>query len=168
MERIEKYTQRRPQPQHTLLPRLFLVEPKNANRRIVQPIKHICARREIIQFFSDVEVPRVENHAERPTRQAHVSKEQIVISQRVGRGYVVADLGHAPRVREVVEEGEDDGEGLLHAEEAVEGPFAVELVDVRVEGERGGGYDVLAGVVAFGGAGPEEEAAVECYTISSI
>ena len=30
-------------------------------------------------------------------------------------------------VGEVVEEGEDDGEGLLHAQEAVEGPFAVEL-----------------------------------------
>lgn len=34
-------------------------------------------------------------------------------------------------------------------------------------GEAGAGDDVLAGVVAFGGAGPEEEAAVEgwglCY-----
>ena len=30
---------------------------------------------------------------------------------------------------EVVEEAEEHAEGLLHAEEAVEGPFAVELVD---------------------------------------
>jgi len=47
----------------------------------------------------------------------------------------------------------------------VEGPFAVELEDGPVvgdgAGEAAGGDDVLAGVVAFGGAGPEEEAVVE-------
>lgn len=64
-------------------------------------------------------------------------------------------------MREVVEEAEDDGEGLLHAHEAVEGPFSMELVDVGVEEGRGCGDDVLARVVAFGGAGPEKEAAVE-------
>jgi len=32
-------------------------------------------------------------------------------------------------VREEVEEGEEDGEGFLHAEEAVKGPFSVELDD---------------------------------------
>ena len=62
-------------------------------------------------------------------------------------------------------EGEDHGEGLLHAEEAVEGPFAVELQDRLSVGwvprQARVGYDVLAGVVAFGGAGPEEEAVVE-------
>ena len=52
-------------------------------------------------------------------------------------------------MREEVEEGEEDGEGLLHAEEAVERPLAVELHD----GFRGcdalvGDY-VLAGVVTF-------------------
>lgn len=61
---------------------------------------------------------------------------------------------------EEVEEGEEHGEGLLHAEEAVEGPFAVELFD----GEGGGGalvrYYVLADVVAFGWAVPEEETVV--------
>jgi len=45
----------------------------------------------------------------------------------------------------------------------VEGPLAVELDDGlgRGLGEAVVGEDVLAGVVAFGGAGPEEEAAVE-------
>ena len=47
----------------------------------------------------------------------------------------------------------------------MEGPFAVELEDGPVvgdgAGEAAGGDDVLAGVVAFGGAGPEEEAVVE-------
>ena len=68
-------------------------------------------------------------------------------------------------VSEEVEEGEEDGGGLLHAEEAVEGPFAVVLEDGgevgRVAGEAVGGGYVLAGVVAFRRAGPEEEAVVE-------
>lgn len=68
-------------------------------------------------------------------------------------------------VGEVVEEGEEDGEGFLHAHVAVEGPFAVELEDWgpvgRIAGEAGIGYDVLAVVVAFGGTGPEEQAALE-------
>jgi len=68
-------------------------------------------------------------------------------------------------VREEVEEGEEDGGGLLHAEEAVEGPFAVELQDRgevgRVAAEPGGGGYVLARVVAFARAGPEEQAVVE-------
>jgi len=38
-------------------------------------------------------------------------------------------LRKSPRVTGVVEEGEEDGKGLLHAEEAVEWPFAVELDD---------------------------------------
>lgn len=58
----------------------------------------------------------------------------------------------------------------MHAEEAVEGPFPVELHDGREEGwiarEACFGYDVLAGVVAFLGAGPEEEAVLEGYAES--
>jgi hypothetical protein len=53
----------------------------------------------------------------------------------------------------------------LDAQEAVEGPFAVELEDgLQVggfAGEAAGGGYVLAGVVAFGWAIPEEEAALE-------
>lgn len=53
---------------------------------------------------------------------------------------------------EEVEQGEEDGKGFLEAEEAVEGPFAVELFDGvevgRGAGEAVRGYDVLASVVA--------------------
>lgn len=66
---------------------------------------------------------------------------------------------------EIVEEGEEDGEGFLHAHVAIEGPFPVELKDGRsvrgIAGEAGVGDDVLAVVVAFGGTGPKEEAALE-------
>ena len=64
-------------------------------------------------------------------------------------------------VRPEVAEGEEDAEGLLHAEEAVEGPLAVELDDGEVGGDPFVGDDVLAGVVAFAGAGPEEETVKE-------
>lgn len=59
--------------------------------------------------------------------------------------------------------GEEDGDGLLHAEEAGKGPFAVELDDGLVHGDAGRGDYALAGVVAFGGAIPEEEAVVEGF-----
>lgn len=73
---------------------------------------------------------------------------------------------------EVIEEGEEDGEGLLDPEEAVEGPFAVELVDGVevgvVASEARVRHNVLAGVFAFGVAGPEEEAAVDSFKAWSV
>jgi hypothetical protein len=70
---------------------------------------------------------------------------------------VGAKLRYAPVMREVIKERKDYAKGLLHTHEAIEGPFSVELVDMGWgEGEGLGGYDVLACVVAFGGAGPEE------------
>ena len=45
----------------------------------------------------------------------------------------------------------------MHPEEAVEGPFSVELDDVFGRGDALVGDDVLAGVIAFGWAVPEEE-----------
>lgn len=62
-----------------------------------------------------------------------------------------------------VPEGADDGEGLLGAEEAMEWPFSVELGywERRRCEESVGGYDVLAGVVAFLWTRPKKEAVVE-------
>lgn len=62
-------------------------------------------------------------------------------------------------MRPEVADREEHGEGFLHAHEAVKGPFAVELDDGEVGGDARAGDDVLAGVIAFGGAVPEEEAA---------
>ena len=74
---------------------------------------------------------------------------------------LITDLCHTPDVRKIIEQGEEDGERFLDAEEAVEGPFAVELVD-RIEigmvpRQSRVCYDVLAGIVAFSWASPEEE-----------
>lgn len=65
-----------------------------------------------------------------------------------------------------VTEREKNREGFLHPEKTDKGPFAVVLDDWVREGgrrlgEARGGGEVLTGVVAFGGAGPEEETAVE-------
>jgi len=111
----------------------------------------------------------VEDHATDPGDKSAVAKHQIVFAQRIGGGKLLAQLPNAPVVRDVVEEREDDAERLLHAHEAVEGPFAMELLDGLLVGYLAGealfGYDVLAGVVAFGGAVPEEEPVVECWEL---
>lgn len=68
------------------------------------------------------------------------------------------------QVRQVVEQRKEDREWLLHPQEPVERPFPVELKDGfavrRISRETLVCRDVLAGVVAFGGARPEHEAAM--------
>jgi hypothetical protein len=68
-------------------------------------------------------------------------------------------------VCEKVEEGKKDGEGFLHAKEAVERPFAVELHDGFGGCDALVGYYVLAGVVAFCRAIPEQEAVEEGWVV---
>ena len=68
-------------------------------------------------------------------------------------------------MREEVEEAKEDGGRLLNPHEAVEGPFAVELDD-RLEVRRFAldslvGDYVLAGIVAFGRAVPEQDAVLQ-------
>lgn len=165
MHGIQQHAENSPHPQDTLLPRLFLVQPEHAYRRIVEAIQDIRTSREVVQFLREIEVSSMEDHAEGPTGEADVSKPKVVSPQRIGRRYLIAELLHAPMMRKVVEEREDDTKGLLHAHEAVERPFTVKLVDGlhvrRVAREPTVGYNVLACVVALGGTIPEEDAAME-------
>jgi hypothetical protein len=74
-------------------------------------------------------------------------------------------------VSEVIEQRKYNAKGLLHAHEAVERPFAVELLHGlqvrRTAGKARVGDNVLARVVALGGTVPEKELAVECcYGVS--
>jgi len=64
-------------------------------------------------------------------------------------------------MRPQVAEGKQHAEGLLHAEEAVERPFPVELDDGEGGGHATGCDDVLARVVTLGGAIPEHQAVEE-------
>jgi hypothetical protein len=104
--------------------------------------------------------------AKNPTRKAKIPKAQIKLPQRVTSRNLLSEDLHPMIVSEKIEQRENDGKRFLHAEETVKGPFAVELEDWFAvggfAGEAGVGDDVLAGVVAFGGAVPEEEAVLEC------
>lgn len=68
-------------------------------------------------------------------------------------------------MRKKIEKGEEDGEGLLDPDEAVKGPFSVELDD-RIKHwwiarQAPAGNYLLTCVVAFRRTGPEKEAEVE-------
>lgn len=64
-----------------------------------------------------------------------------------------------------VEQGEEDGEWLLHAQEAVERPLAVELHNGYLVGDALCRDYVLAGVIALGRAVPEQEAVEEGWAL---
>lgn len=114
----------------------------------------------------------MEDHTEDPTRESKIPKRDVVFTQRVSRWDLFSDLLQAVIMGEQVHQGEKDGSWLLHAEEAVEGPFSVELHDGFevwwVAGEAVVGYDVLTSVIAFGGAVPEEETMVKGWMDQSI
>lgn len=108
----------------------------------------------------------MEDHAESPACHAKVSKKNIIFAQRISRWDGSANVCETVVVRPEVEEGEDDGGGFLCAEEPVEGPFAVELLDGQTARDALVGDYVLAGVVALGGAIPKEEFVVEDWEAS--
>ena len=56
-----------------------------------------------------------------------------------------------------VDEGEEDGARLLHAEESVERPFSVELEDFFGVCNTFVGNYVLTGIITLRGAVPDEE-----------
>ncbi|KFY84334.1 hypothetical protein V500_09395 [Pseudogymnoascus sp. VKM F-4518 (FW-2643)] len=133
---------------------------------VLQAVEDVGAGAEVVQFLRQPEVSGVEDGAGDPADHADIGEVDVVFAQRVGFWDELADLVEALVVGGIVEEGEDDGEGLLHAEDAVEGPFAVELDDGegRVRRDAHVGDYVLAGVVAFGGAGPEEQPVEESWS----
>lgn len=79
------------------------VESEDANRRVEQAIHDAQACSEIVELLGDVEVARVEYHAEDPARKAAVSKSNVIFSQRVAGRYFSLQLRHAPVVRKEVE-----------------------------------------------------------------
>ena len=129
--------------------------------------QHAQARSEVIQLLSNIEIARVEDHAEDPARDAAVSESNVIFPQRVASRDFGLQPAHSPVVCQEVEQREEDAGRFLNSGEAVEGPFAVELQDRfevgRVAGEARLRYDVLAGIVAFGWAVPEEEAVLEGF-----
>lgn len=132
--------------------------------RVVQPIQNIKPRAKIVQLLCEREITGMKHAAGRPARDAHVGKHDVKGSHGVRGWDGGADFVEAVKVGPKVGSGEEDGDGLLHAEDAGEGPFAVKLNDGLVGGNAGGGDYALAGVIAFGGAVPEKEAVVEGFS----
>lgn len=137
-----------PHPQHALPHRFFPFEPEDPYCCHVHAIQDLRARCKVVQLLGQIVISRVENHAEYPTGHPKISKRDIISPQSERRRYLFADLDHAPAMGQVVEEREDNAERLLHAEEAVERPFSVELMDGlsvrRVVGEAFVRHDMLA------------------------
>lgn len=130
---------------------------------VVQPIQHVEPRAEIVQLLCERKIAGMKHTAGRPARNTHVGEHDVEGSHGVRGWNGVADFMEAVEVRPEVGSGKEDRDGLLHAENAGEGPFPMELDDGLVGGDAGGGDYALTGVVAFGGAVPEEEAVVKGY-----
>jgi len=102
-------------------------------------------------------------HAKTPGSHSAIGEKDIVSAHCVFWWNALSNLLETIMVCEEIDEGEEYGEGLLHAEETVEWPFPVELEDWLGVGNTLVGDYVLAGVVAFGGAVPKEELMEESY-----
>jgi hypothetical protein len=152
--------------------RRVFVQTKHPHHRKKQPIHDRSSSTEIVQFLRNSKIPRMKHTAKNPTREAKIAKAKIKLPEWVTSRNLLPQNFHTVIVSEKIKQRKDDGEGFLHAEEAVKGPFAVELEDWFAVGGFAGetfvGDDVLAGVVAFGGAGPEEEAVLECCVAMSL
>ena len=169
MRQVECDAEERPAAeQGRFVVRPGLVEAEDAHYGEVQSVQNGSTSSEVVEFLSHWKITRVENHAERPAREAKVAEGKVVFAQGVRGRDRRADALHAILVREIVEQRKQDGEDFLDAEDAVEGPFSVILHDGLehwgVAGDAPVGYDVLAGVVAFGGTVPEEEAEMEGWS----
>lgn len=101
--------------------------------------------------------------AEDPAGDSDVCEHHVERTQAIRRRDTSTHFGQTVPVSVEIPEGEEHRKRLLHPEEAVEWPFAVELDNGLVGGDSLGGYNVLAGIVAFGGAVPEKETAERSY-----
>lgn len=137
------------------------VEAEDADGRVVHAVEDAGAGGEVVELLGRLEVARVEDGAADPGGDAEVGEQLVVAAERVASGDGLAQLGEAARVRDEVADAEEHREGLLHPEKALEGPLAVELRHGQPGGDAPLRHDVLAGVVAFLRAGPEEKAVVE-------
>lgn len=97
----------------------------------------------------------MENTAKYPGRNAKVCEQTVVRSQWVVRGYRGSEFRQTVLMRYHVSQAEEHAEGLLHAQNPNEGPFAVELSDGFIARDSFRGNDMLARVIAFLRACPQ-------------
>jgi hypothetical protein len=109
----------------------------------------------------------MKDHAENPCSKTKVSKKQIVSTKWIAGWHFGLELAYTVIVCEKVEQREEHREWFLHSHKAMKRPFSMELKNRlsvwRISGHTLISHNVLAGVIAFGGTGPEEDTAVERY-----
>ncbi|OLL23664.1 hypothetical protein NEOLI_004275 [Neolecta irregularis DAH-3] len=136
------------------------VEAEQAQRGIKERVEHVGAGAEVVHAFGEGKVSRVEDTAPDPGVDAEQGEEEVEGPERVAvreRG----EQAQAVVVHEAVSQREQDGEGLLDAHDAVEGPFAVELLERGAPGDELAGDGVLARIVALCGTRPEQQAQMQ-------
>lgn len=117
---VHRCTQQRPEAKQrrrlaTAGERVVLIESEDTDGSIVQAVHNTQTRGEVVQLLGEIEVARVEDHAEDPAREAAVSKSNIVFAQSVPGGHLSLQLRHSPVVCEEVEEREQHTCRLLDA-----------------------------------------------------
>lgn len=153
-----------PEAQDGAAVRRGAVEAGDAHEGVVHAVEDARAGGEVVELLGGLEVARVEGRAADPRRCAEEAEDLVVAAHGVARRHARAQPRQPHLVRHQVAHAEDDREGLLEPQHAHERPLAVELRD-RLPGlEPAPRHDVLAGVVAFLRARPEEEAVVEGCT----
>lgn len=138
-----------------------LVEAEDAQRGKIQSVKDGRAGGEVVHAFGEDEITSMEHGAPEPAAHAEIAEETVVWHKWVVSRQLAPEPLETRVVGIAIEDGEEDGEGLLHAKEPFERPFPVELFSCVTVGDARGGYSALAGIVAFRGASPEEETEVE-------
>lgn len=144
--------------------RTTAIEAEHPDRGIVHSVEDGGTGTKVVELLGNRKVAHVEDDAEDPGGHGHIGEHDIEPPQRVRSRDVGEDLVvQAIVMREEVARREEHARRLLDAKHTHERPFPVEL-DYRPRGfggEPSVGDDMLACVVAFGGARPEEESAVE-------
>lgn len=159
MRNVRHDAERSPGEQRAFVRRL--VEPEDAHGGEVEAVEYGCTGSEVVHALCEHKVSCVEHGAPEPGHDAEHAKKAVVRDEGVATWEFTTDGAEAGVVGVTVDDGEEDAEGLLDAEETLEGPFSVELLDRTAAGEAFRGYGALAGVVAFLGASPEEETEVK-------
>lgn len=138
-----------------------VVQAARPHHDVVESVEDAGAGGEVVELLGEAEVARVEHGAEDPGRDAHEGEDLVVAPHRVPGRDLAPHLEQAPVVRRQVAQAEEHRERLLHPQHPGEGPLPVELRHGLAGGAPPRRHDLLAGVVAFFGARPEEEAAVD-------
>jgi len=95
--------------------RIVAVQTEDSDGSEEKTVHHAQSRSEVVQLFGDVEVARVEDHAEDPARDPTVSESDVIFPQRVAGRDFSLQPGHSPLVCQEVEEREEDAGRLLDA-----------------------------------------------------